>query len=1314
MSFKATENLAENTECHLTYSEITENVRTNASKSDIKNLRFLGDDLDDIKIKIENENTNNTRRGTIIGNFSEYVSQVGGFLRIGFFFDKLGVKSKLGRWVKDSKIIEEVKEICDIGAATNSGGGIDIALIEEGGNYSVFSSKIRGAYSGDFSLGKAEPDRMGAIIDDRNNDFFKSSKNRRGVIIYDKKVIKNETQNTKSLDFIFDWQDLKKIWKQAYALMEKLNFDKDEIDKAIQGDKEELKLWPHQQEGLDKCVSHYKSGKNTFLFDWICRSGKVIGALSVAEKMGFQRIAICTGFPSVIQSEWIKTLKKYRIFSHWQIIDFTSGKKYTEADIDFNKPIAALFSLQDLKSEGSDDNYGIDKEKLSILKKMASEGGFDCFIGDEVHDGFETEKTARLILDKIKHNRRLYLSATPFKNYYFGSFTDENSHRFSLLDEIKFAKEHPDSVYATFPKMVFWSYIFDLDQHAEYIEHFGGVAGITMEKLLSLEEDGEFRYKNELIKIFKFLFNDASLSPAEKEFAPILNDFNSIKGLRNTGNGIIIYAQRVAVLEKLAELLNSIDVIKEAGYYVDYTYSELRNDPKKLMDWAKKIQSHEKFILLAVGQFTTGTTLPEVDTIIPMYDGYSVTEYWQKVNRARNPKKGRTHVQIIDLNPTRTLRAYFEYARHIADGQKENQEKVFKEMLEMIPFYLKGKRFEKIHNVSEIFSKIRDEIINPFGSESLLNMEAIFSNREEFDEEISSLNVRQDDSTFNKEYDLGNTKVEKGKNYKHPADKNTKGGSGNGKDEEEEEKEDTIKQFKTIMSSFTWADVLTMCKYDDWEQIIDALDSDIEKREEFERIVLKDSLKEDLDMKKLKKTIKKHAKTKDLNSEIQKFNKKIKNGDYNVIDMILQSDKFKKLFGEVLTDSWIIDAILDLFPKEDWENKNLFWFDPFCGTGNFLYKIFIRLMESLKISIPEEKDRKKHILENMLYGMDIQIKNVCLSILRLDPENKYKSNLHVIKGDSLKSNFWNLDFDKIRIATNPPYNDEKKKSCNTKSIYPDCVDKASKMAKRFAMITPSRWFVATSHEDHCKKMINSYGLKYLKHFENNKTFKNTDIKGGLSFFLCEKGYDGDVLFEYDRTSEKRNFKKFGFILTDKRSETIIEKVLEKIKEEKLDLVSSSYLRNGHINTNDKRLKEKQDKNDLVCHASKGRVFFVDKNNIDLSSTGCGKYKAITYLAQGKGYDIIQDFSFCEKEAVSTSSFISFEFDTKKETEQFIKFMSLKLSKFLVSLRKSTQALTSTCFDFVPYIHKEILTDKDIYDYFKLTQEEIKLIEEMVK
>jgi len=116
------------------------------------------------------------------------------------------------------------------------------------------------------------------------------------------------------------------------------------------------------------------------------------------------------------------------------------------------------------------------------------------------------------------------------------------------------------------------------------------------------------------------------------------------------------------------------------------------------------------------------------------------------------------------------------------------------------------------------------------------------------------------------------------------------------------------------------------------------------------------------------------------------------------------AEKFKKVFGEVFTPTKLVNEMLDKLPEEVWSDPTKTWLDPSCGTGNFLLEVYRRLMDSLVDIIPNEQERKKHILENQIHGVELQERNVILCNMRLDPNDEY--DIHIDCADALEFNYW--------------------------------------------------------------------------------------------------------------------------------------------------------------------------------------------------------------------------------------------------------------------------------------------------------------------
>ena len=109
----------------------------------------------------------------------------------------------------------------------------------------------------------------------------------------------------------------------------------------------------------------------------------------------------------------------------------------------------------------------------------------------------------------------------------------------------------------------------------------------------------------------------------------------------------------------------------------------------------------------------------------------------------------------------------------------------------------------------------------------------------------------------------------------------------------------------------------------------------------------------------------------------------------------------KKKYGEVFTPMELVNEMLDKLPDEVWINKELKWYDPAAGMGNFPIAVYLRLINTLKDIILDEEERKKHIIEKMLYMGELNKKNCLITKQIFNIENKYKLNCRPDESDNL-------------------------------------------------------------------------------------------------------------------------------------------------------------------------------------------------------------------------------------------------------------------------------------------------------------------------
>jgi site-specific DNA-methyltransferase (adenine-specific) len=424
-------------------------------------------------------------------------------------------------------------------------------------------------------------------------------------------------------------------------------------------------------------------------------------------------------------------------------------------------------------------------------------------------------------------------------------------------------------------------------------------------------------------------------------------------------------------------------------------------------------------------------------------------------------------------------------------------------------------------------------------------------------------------------------------------------------------------------------------------------------------------------------------------------------------DCLKPKETEKKQFGEVFTPMKLVNEMLDKLPPEVWKNKNLIWYDPANGMGNFPIAVYLRLMESLKEEITDEKERKKHILEKMLYMSELNKKNCLICSQIFDINGEYKLNLY--NGDSLSLDVkkqWNIDkFDVI--MGNPPYNKEFKcKNSYAEPLYNIFVSKYIDMCVYLIMITPSRWFNGGKGiEKFTKNMLKRKDIEIINHFSvSSKIFGNTVIiKGGISYFLKNSHYNGFCKFNGNVT----DLSKYD-IIVDSKYINIINKILQYEK------ITKFYKSKGNygISLTDKRLLNESNKNCIRCYVSKikGYIKYIEKN--DKLIKKLGKFKVIVATASTGNNDCFGNMIIGLPEDVHSESYISFEVKTKNEVESLFSYLKCRFTNFLLKLRKITQNISENTVKWIPLVPLDrIWTDNEVNKYFNLTEEEIKLVNE---
>jgi len=370
--------------------------------------------------------------------------------------------------------------------------------------------------------------------------------------------------------------------------------------------------------------------------------------------------------------------------------------------------------------------------------------------------------------------------------------------------------------------------------------------------------------------------------------------------------------------------------------------------------------------------------------------------------------------------------------------------------------------------------------------------------------------------------------------------------------------------------------------------------------------------------------------------------------------------------------------------------------------GNYPIVIYLRLMEGLKNEIPNDKKRKKHILENMIYMSEKNKKNCYITKQIFDINNEFKLNLY--EGDSLslniKKDFGIDNFDVI--IGNPPYNEKSNKRGELPPIYDKFIEYYVNKCTYLIFIVPSRWFSGGKGLDKFREMmLNRNDIVFIKHYDNAKIIfnQNVEIKGGVNYFLIDKNYNGNCIFN-DAVIKLNSFD----VLVDNKFTSIINKLCK--YESILNIFTGRYFK---IETNSKLLND--DKNNIKCYISqlKGFIKYVKKNDIEQEYNF---WKVITPTGCHKAYSGFGDIYILNPNEIHTTSYVQFKINNENEAKSLYSYLKCRLPNLMLSLRKNSQLISKNTCKWIPLPPlNKIWNDEEVYKYFKLSKNDIKLIEE---
>jgi hypothetical protein len=246
----------------------------------------------------------------------------------------------------------------------------------------------------------------------------------------------------------------------------------------------------------------------------------------------------------------------------------------------------------------------------------------------------------------------------------------------------------------------------------------------------------------------------------------------------------------------------------------------------------------------------------------------------------------------------------------------------------------------------------------------------------------------------------------------------------------------------------------------------------------------------------------------------------------------LQTTSENKLqYGEVYTPLSLVQLMLTIIPSSTFKNPFFKWLDPGSGTGNFFIILYFKLLDGLENILPDIEQRKNHIINEMLYMVEIRPENV--KILR----TLFGDTANIFEGSFLDYNTPQtsdlnqqkqapLQFDVV--IGNPPFNSNGLKKVPTSNankkndgitIWSAFVIKSISLLREdsgmLCMFIPSIWLKPDKQGMY--KFLMQYDIQYLNCFSNTTT--NAIFHGHAQtpscFFLLTKRETTNMISIYD-------------------------------------------------------------------------------------------------------------------------------------------------------------------------------------------------------
>lgn len=393
----------------------------------------------------------------------------------------------------------------------------------------------------------------------------------------------------------------------------------------------------------------------------------------------------------------------------------------------------------------------------------------------------------------------------------------------------------------------------------------------------------------------------------------------------------------------------------------------------------------------------------------------------------------------------------------------------------------------------------------------------------------------------------------------------------------------------------------------------------------------------------------------------------------------------------------------------------------------------------------------KEVLLNNIYAIAKTPMAKTITQRTLSGYQSYETNIRFIPDlvEKLKSdkyetnNIIKKEFNKMKfdvIVGNPPYQEsDGGAQASASPIYQYFVKAGKNLNPKYmTQITPSRWYVGGKGlDDYRNEMLNDIHMRELHDWLTPEDiFPQTNIRGGINYFLWDKDYDNiKDLFHMvtykdnkvvDDVMRPMKIQNIDIFLRDSRSVDILNKITKHGNNQYLSEFASPLRPFGFRGyfTKDKKfhISSKNLENPVKCYG-KNAIGFVNRSEVSVRTEWIDEWKVYTARANNIGTELNDNNlnSFVgEPNSICTETYIvlgaNLNLD-EKAAENLTKYLKTKFVRYLHSLAKGSQDATAKTYRFVPIQtftnqsdinwNKDIVEiDEQLFKKYKLSDLEI--------